>query len=171
MSGDIFPSRLQRYIGLCMMLRIEVVPAHLLMVDLPMSMVWEELINTSNLAHAIATLYNSIIHNKIAYIDLNNSLELSFHIKQVSQISSLPETGTNPFEDGNIPLLSTAHGFGVRDEEADQVLATKYTLLFMDEPEEILKKLPRRPETRAQNWSKLLSLKPNITYLNHKSLM
>lgn len=131
-----------------------------------MSLVWEELINTSNLAHAIATLYNSIIHNKVAYIDLNKSLELSFKIKQISQISSLPEVGTNPFSDSNIPLLSTAHGFGSRDDEADQVLAPKYTLLFMDEPEEIRKKLPRRPVTRAQNWFKLLTLKPNITYLS-----
>jgi hypothetical protein len=134
-----------------------------------MSLVWEELINTSNLAHAIATLYNSIIQNKVAFIDLNNTQELSFHIKQISQISSLPETGTHPFSDNNIPLLSTAHGFGSRDDEADQLLAPKYSLLFMDEPDEIRKKLPQRPKTRAQNWDKLLTLKPNITYVPYNS--
>src|SRR5271168_1306038 len=129
-----------------------------------MSMVWEELISTSNLAHAISTLYNSIIHNKVAFIDLNNRVELSFHIKQISQISSLPEVGTNPFNERNIPLLSTAHGFGKSQDEADQVLAPKYTLLFMDEPDEILKKLPSRPPIRRQNWEKFLALKPTITY-------
>ena len=129
-----------------------------------MSLVWEELINTSNLASAIATLYNSIIHNKVAFIDLNNSIELAFHVKQISQISSLPELGTNPFSDNNIPLLSTAHGFGEREDEADQVLAPKYSLLLMDEPHEILKKLPTRPPIRAQNWAKFLTMKPTTTY-------
>jgi hypothetical protein len=116
------------------------------------------------LASAIATLYNSIIHNKVAFIDLNNSIELAFHVKQISQISSLPELGTNPFSDNNIPLLSTAHGFGEREEEADQVLAPKYSLLLMDEPDEILKKLPTRPPIRAQNWAKFLTIKPTTTY-------
>jgi len=131
-----------------------------------MSMVWEELITTSNLAHAISTLYNSIIHNKVAFVDLNNRIELSFHIKQISQISSLPEVGTNPFNERNIPLLSTAHGFGESQDEADQVLAPKYSLLFMDEPDEILKKIPSRPPLRRQNWEKFLTLQPTITYLS-----
>lgn len=130
-----------------------------------MSLVWEELIQRSNLAHAISTLYNSIIHNKVAFIDLNASLELSFHIKQISQISSLPELGTNPFNEKNIPLLSTARGFGERDDEADSVLAPKYTLLLMDEVDEILKKVPSRPAQRRQNWIKFLNgIKPAITY-------
>jgi hypothetical protein len=129
-----------------------------------MSLVWEELINTSNLASAIATLYNSIIHNKVAFIDLNNSIEMAFHVKQISQISSLPELGTNPFSDKNVPLLSTAHGFGEREEEADQVLAPKYSILLMDEPDEILKKLPTRPPIRAQNWAKFLTIRPTMTY-------
>jgi Nitrogen Permease regulator of amino acid transport activity 3 len=134
------------------------------MVELPMSMVWEELIQTSNLAHSISTLYNSIIHNKVAFIDLNNSIEMAFHIKQISQISSLPELGTNPFNEKNIPLLSSAHGFGEREDEADQVLAPKYTLLLMDTPDEILKKVPSRPPHRRQNWIKFLrSIKPNST--------
>src|SRR5579859_367790 len=134
-----------------------------------MSLVWEQLINISNgnhsnLANAISTLYNSIIHNKLAFIDLNNSQELSFHLRQISQISSLPETGTNPFARGNIPLLSTAHGFGVSADEADAVLAPKYTLLLMDEVSEIRKRVPSRPETKAQNWDKFLTLKPTMTY-------
>ena len=129
-----------------------------------MSLIWEELINTSNLAHAIATLYQSIIHNKVGFIDLNNSTELSFHIKQISQVSSLPELGTTPWTDENIPLLSTAHGFGEREDEADQVLAPKYTLLLMDEPDEILKKVPSRPPHRRTNWEKFINgVKPTIT--------
>ena len=129
-----------------------------------MLLVWEELIQNSNLAQAISTLYNSIIDNKVAFIDLNNSIELAFHIKQISQISSLPELGTNPFNEESIPLLSTAHGFGDRDHEADQVIAPKYTLLFMDEPEEILKKVPSRPPQRRQNWIKFVNgIKPTIT--------
>jgi nitrogen permease regulator 3-like protein len=135
-----------------------------------MSLVWEELINTSNLASAIATLYNSIIHNKVAFIDLNNSIEMAFHVKQISQISSLPELGTNPFSDNNIPLLSTAHGFGEREEEADQVLAPKYSILLMDEPDEILKKLPTRPPIRSQNWAKFLTIKPSMTYTHFQTL-
>lgn len=135
-----------------------------LIVELPMSLVWEELINTSNLASAIANLYNSIIHNKVAFIDLNNSVELAFHVKQISQISSLPELGTNPFNE-NIPLLSTAYGFGEKEQDADQVLAPKYSLLLMDEPEEILKKVPTRPTIRAQNWRKFMTITPTITYL------
>ena len=132
--------------------------------ELPMSLVWEELIQKSNLAHAISTLYNSIIHNKVAFIDLNNSIELAFHIKQISQISSLPELGTNPFNEKNIPLLSTSHGFGEREDEADHVLAPRYTLLLMDEPEEILKKVPSRPHQRRQNWIKFINgIKPTIT--------
>jgi hypothetical protein len=130
-----------------------------------MSMVWEDLIQISNLAHAISTLYNSIIHNKVAFIDLNHSIELAFHIKSISQISSLPELGTNPFSENNIPLLSTAHGFGEDVEEVDQVLAPKYSLLLMDEREEILKKVPTRPPLRHQNWIKFLRIKPTITYL------
>jgi hypothetical protein len=130
-----------------------------------MSLVWEELIQRSNLAHAISTLYYSIIHNKVAFIDLNGSVELAFHIKQISQISSLPELGTYPFDEKNIPLLSTAHGFGEREDEADQVLAPKYTLLLMDEPDEILKKISSRPPQRRQNWIKFLNgIKPTITY-------
>jgi Nitrogen Permease regulator of amino acid transport activity 3 len=134
------------------------------MIELPMSLIWEQLIQTSNLALAISTLYNSIIHNKVAFIDLNNSIELAFHIKQVSQISSLPELGTNPFNESNMPLLSTAHGFGDRDEDADQVLAPKYTLLLMDDPDEILKKVPTRPFHKRQSWIKFLTIKPTITF-------
>ena len=134
--------------------------------ELPMSMVWEDLIATSNLAHAISTLYNSIIHNKVAFIDLNNSVELAFHIKQISQISSLPESGTTPFGEHNVPLLSTAHGFGEREEEADQVLAPKYTLLFLYEPDEILTMVPHRAPHRAQNWAKFLTLKPTETFIH-----
>ena len=129
-----------------------------------MYLVRKQLISTSNLAHAISTLYNSIIQNKVASIDLNNSQELAFHIKQISQISSLPELGTNPFDENNIPLLSTAHGFGDGEDEADQVLAPKYTILLKDEPEEILKKVPSRPPQRRQNWEKFLyAIKPTIT--------
>lgn len=129
-----------------------------------MSLVWEELIQKSNLAHAISTLYNSIIHNKVAFIDLNNSIELAFHIKQISQISSLPELGTNPFNEKNIPLLSTAHGFSEKEDEADQVLAPRYTLLLMDEPGEILKKVPSRPPQRRENWIRFVNaIKPTIT--------
>jgi Nitrogen Permease regulator of amino acid transport activity 3 len=132
--------------------------------ELPIPLVWEELIQKSNLAHAISTLYNSIIHNNVAFIDLNNSIELAFHIKQISQISSLPELGTNPFNRKNIPLLSTAHGFGEQEDETDQFLAPKYTLLLMDEPEEILKKVPRRPPQRRQDWIKFVhGIKPTIT--------
>ena len=129
-----------------------------------MSLVWEKLIQSSNLAHTISTLYNAIIHSKVAFIDLNNSVELAFHIKQISHISSLPELGTNPFNEDNIPLLTTAHGFGDRENEVDQVLAPKYTLLLMDEPEEILKQVPSRPPQRRQNWVKLLNIKPTVTY-------
>lgn len=132
--------------------------------ELPMSLVWEEIINTSNLASAIANLYNSIIHNKVSFLDLNNSIELAFHVKQISQISSLPELGSIPFNESNIPLLSTAYGFGEKEDEADQVLAPKYTLLLMDEPEEILKKVPTRPTVRAQNWRKFMTITPTITY-------
>lgn len=140
-------------------------PLTLTDLELPKSLVWEEIIKVSNLASAIATLYNSIIHNKVAFIDLNNSIELAFHIKQISQISSLPELGTTSFPDNNIPLLSTAHGFGTTEEDADQVLAPKYTLLLMDEPNAILEKLPKRKLSVSQNWSKILNITPYITYL------
>lgn len=133
-------------------------------VELPMSLVWEELIHSSNLAHAISALYNSIIHSKVAFIDLNNSAELAFHIKQISQISSLPEIGTNPFNEKNIPLLTTSHGFGETEDQADQVLAPKHALLLMDEAAEILKKVPSRPLHRRQNWLKFLTIKPTTSY-------
>lgn len=133
------------------------------MIELPMTMVWEQLIATSNLANAISTLYSSIINNKVAFIDLNNSIEMSFRLKQISQISSLPELGVNPFTEENIPLLTTAHGFGEREEDADSLVAPKYTLLLMDEPVEILKKVPRRTAQRAQNWPKLLAITPMMT--------
>lgn len=101
----------------------------------------------------------------MAFIDLNGSVELAFHIKQISQISSLPELGTNPFNEKKLPLLSTAHGFGEREDETDQFIAPKYTLLLMDEPEEILKKVPSRPPQCRQNWVKFLKgIKPTITY-------
>src|SRR5438270_5041112 len=128
MKEGIFPWRLIIFTKSCVMLKRKVFPSIRLKltVELPMSLVWEELINTSNLASAIANLYNSIIHNKVAFIDLNNSVELAFHVKQISQISSLPELCTNPFNENNIPLLSTAYGFGEKEEDADQVLAPKY---------------------------------------------
>jgi Nitrogen Permease regulator of amino acid transport activity 3 len=128
-----------------------------------MSMVWEQLIGTSNLANVVSILYNSIIHNKVAFIDLNDTTEMAFRISQISQISSLPELGLNPFTDENIPFLTTAHGFGERDEDADSILAPKYTLLLMDEPEEVLKMVPGRPAQRAHNWRKFLTLTPTMT--------
>jgi hypothetical protein len=131
-----------------------------------MSMVWEEIIHTSNLAHSISSLYNSLIHNKVAFIDLNNSQEIAFHIKQIQQISSLPELGTRTFHEKNIPLLSTAHSFGENDEQADPVLAPKYSLLLLDEPTEILKKVPSRPPHRRKNWEMFVNgIKPTLTYI------
>ena len=148
------------------MQRKKVIPIELVVkVELPMSMVWDEIVKVSNLASAIATLYDSIVDNRVAFIDLNDSVELAFHVKQVSQISSLPEVGTITFPDNSIPLLSTAHGFGEQEEDADQVLAPKYTLLLMDEPEAIIEKLPKRQSTRSQNWSKILTISPFITYI------
>jgi Nitrogen Permease regulator of amino acid transport activity 3 len=105
-----------------------------------MSMVWEEIIHTSNLAHVISALYASLLHSKVCLLDLNARQEIAFHIKAIQQISSLPELGTHPFHEQNIPPLSTAHYFGQSEEQADQVLAPKYTLLLLDVPAEILKK-------------------------------
>lgn len=133
-----------------------------------MSLVWEEIIHASNLAHAVSSVYNSLIHNKVAFVDLNNTQEIAFHLKPVQQISSLPELGTHPFHEKNIPLLSTAHGFGESENQADQVLAPKYALLLMDEPAEILKKVPTRPPHRRQNWEKFVNgIKPTITCFLH----
>ena len=140
--------------------------------ELPMSMVWEEIIHTSNLAHAVCSIYHSLIHNKVAFVDLNNSREMAFHIKQIQQISSLPEFGTHPFHEKNIPLLSTAHGFGENQDQADQVLAPKYALLLLDEPTEILKKVPSRPPLRRRNWEKFVhGIKPTITSFPTPSLV
>jgi hypothetical protein len=128
-------------------------------------MVWEEIIHTSNLAHSISALYASLLHSKVCLLDLNARQEIAFHIKAIHQISSLPELGTHPFHERNIPLLSTAHGFGESEEQADQVLAPKYTLLLLDEPAEILKKVPTRPAHRRKNWEKFVNgIKPTITY-------
>jgi len=128
-----------------------------------MLMVWEEVIHTSNLAHAVSSIYHSLIHNKVAFVDLNNSQEMAFRIKQIQQISSLPELGTHPIHEKNIPLLSTAHGFGESQDQADQVLAPKYALLLLDEPTEILKKVPSRPPHRRRNWEKFVyGIKPTI---------
>ena len=87
----------------------------------------------SSLARDLATIYDSLISNRIAHVVINNSVDLSLQIPPL--LPSLDDNEENLLSDEQI--LSNDTSF--------PTLRPYHALLLLEDPEEILKSFPKDP--------------------------
>ncbi|KAL7272998.1 Nitrogen permease regulator 3 [Rhizina undulata] len=124
---------------------------------------WKEITAQSNLAYAIARIYNDISQSRIAHVYLNNNLALSLQIPIVSEISVLPSITDSQLT--GLPL-TTANSFGDDENEGDGMLAKHFTLLFLEDVDSILKDIASESsESTASLAHFVRACKPSLSFL------
>lgn len=133
-----------------------------------MTTLWHQILTKSTLAKALSEVYLSISASKIAHIFINDTLDCSLQIPQISSISELP-TAIEPQMPGL--WLTTANSFDHDDESVDSniVLAKHFALLLLDDVENILKDIdhehgPREVSHPLADF--VQTVKPTMSYVS-----
>jgi len=101
---------------------------------------WAKIIAKSNLADAIAKVYNAISTSQIAHIVLNHRLDFSMQIPIISETSVLPSAIEPQFP--GLPLTTvTSFGNDFNYSKPDRQLVPFFALLFLEDGEDIMKEV------------------------------
>ncbi|KAI5808728.1 nitrogen permease regulator of amino acid transport activity 3-domain-containing protein [Peziza echinospora] len=115
--------------------------------DVDFHELWQQILAQSNLASAMAAIYSTISTSKIAHVFLNDSIDLSLQLPIIQETSVLPSI-IEPQTPGL--FLTTANSFDNDDSEAEN-LARHFTLLFLDEKENIERQIEKEINAEPTN--------------------
>lgn len=98
--------------------------------------VWDRTLSQCDLARVIKTLYESIVAKGAASLVINGNVDLVLQLP-VSVVSTDIPSSRNEH-----PILTTAVTFSVSESMTDPTLASHYSILLLDEAENVLRTLP-----------------------------
>ena len=136
-----------------------------------MKTLWHDILCRSSLAKALSEVYLSISTSKIAHVFINDTLDISLQIPQVSSIAELPSV-MEPQMPG--VWLTTANSLE-EDESLDGItLAKHFALLLLDDVENILKDIDHDlgPKEVSHPLAEFVQIvKPTMSYVLLSPLM
>ncbi|KAF3939491.1 hypothetical protein ABW19_dt0206841 [Dactylella cylindrospora] len=99
---------------------------------------WQRILRESTLATAIATLYQGISASKIAHVKVND-FEFALQIPIMMETAVLPSISEPQLPGMHLTTLRTLGP--VQSEEEDALMTRHFTLLFLEDTEDIIKEI------------------------------